>query len=159
MNRAFSVFIKFLFIFIIGHFLFSVFFTNFFENNQKENATEQSFNLQNGPKAIATTTGWKSTWNDYDNNYYSGVIKVRNSEVLSSIWNKSRISAESWGGFYGLVGSTDTRIWWIGWPICVGLGGGALKFFLGGRRLLSICCGRGIGRLIGSLGSGKRDFG
>ena len=53
-----------------------------------------------GPKATTTTTGWESRWYDYDNNYYSGVTRVRDSEVFLSIWNKSRIQANSWGTFY-----------------------------------------------------------
>lgn len=98
MSRSFSVFVKLFFTIIIGYSLFGVFFTDFFE--EKQNTNEESFKPKKGPEAITTTTGWESRWYDYDNNYYSGVTRVRDSDVFSSTWNKSRIPAESWGEFY-----------------------------------------------------------
>ena len=98
MNRSFSVFVKFLFVIIVGHSLFSIFFTDFFKENQNNN--KESFKPKEGPQAITTTTGWESRWYDYENNYYSGVTRVRDSDVFSSTFNKSRIPAESWGEFY-----------------------------------------------------------
>ena len=107
MNRSFSIFVKLFFIVIIGNFLFSFVFTDFFKKHQTENPKDESFSPQEGPEAITTTTGWESRWYDYDNNYYSGTTKVRDSEVFSSINNKSRIPANNWSDFYRGMYSYD----------------------------------------------------
>jgi hypothetical protein len=100
MKNIFSNFLKVLFSCIIAHSLFSFFFTGFFNSAQDYSAEDKIFNVEDGPKAKTTYSGWKSQWYDYDNNYYTGTTKVRDNDVFNSMLYKKIIPANSWGDFY-----------------------------------------------------------
>jgi len=81
---------------IICNSIYNGIFNNFFEEKQ-DNKTE---NL--ATETVMSDLNWEYSWYDYNNNYHSGDVTIRQNDLNNSIKNKKNkwYSTDNWGSFY-----------------------------------------------------------